>query len=96
MTSDKFKTFGKQQADEMKIQLKKYNVTEEFSERVYSLFYYKWCHLVDEVYEEFIYEKLSDYISSVAVRFIYKDIKAISPHFNLIRVKVTQINSPNY
>lgn len=89
MTLDEFKNFGKEQADEMKIELKELNVSEEISEQMCSLFHSKWCDLVNERYEEFIYEKLSECINTFAVRFAFQDIKAIIKHFNLIRVNLS-------
>ncbi len=105
MTLEEFKKSGEEQADEIKqkmIKPENQNLSEEnqngkpkienqtkISEIIYSSFYYKWCHLVDEVYEEFIYEKLSDYINAFTVRFAYEEIKAISPQFNLIRVNLS-------
>ncbi len=105
MTLEELKKSGEEQADEIKqkmIKLENQNLSEEnqngkpkienqtkISEIIYSRFYCNWCDLVDKVYEEFIYEKLSDYINAFAVRFAYEEIKAISPHFNLIRVNLS-------
>ncbi len=89
MTLHEFKNYGEGQANEIKIQLKSLDVSEEITEEICAIFYSKWCHLVYEEYEEFIYEKLSDYINTFAVAFTYKDIKAITNHFNLERVVLT-------
>ncbi|XP_073678548.1 uncharacterized protein [Garra rufa] len=89
MTLDEFKKFGEEQAHEMKQIIELENQTK-ISEIVYSLFYHKWCVLVDEEYEEFIYKKLSDRINTFAVRFVNEDMEGILPCFNLIRVKLPQ------
>ncbi len=89
MTLHEFKNYGEGQANEIKIQLKSLNFSEEITEEICAIFYSKWCHLVYEEYEEFIYEKLNDYINTFAVAFAYKDIKAITNHFNLERVILT-------
>ncbi len=84
MTLDEFSDYGEEQANKIKIQL---NVSEEISEIIGSLFYSKWCDLVYEEYDKFIYKKLSDYINAFNVNFAYEDIKAITNHFNLVRVE---------
>ncbi len=84
MTLDEFSDYGEEQANKIKIQL---NVSEEISEIIGSLFYSKWCDLVYEEYEKFIYRKFSDYINTFNVNFAYEDIKAITNHFNLVRVE---------
>ncbi len=85
MMLHEFKNYGEGQANEIKLQLEKLNVSEEIA----AIFYSKWCHIVYEEYEKFIYEKLSEYFNTFAVDFAYKDIKAITSHFNLERVVVT-------
>lgn len=87
MTLNEFKKFGEEQAHKLKTHLKNQNVSEEIREKACLLFYSKWCELVYEEYEEFIYKKLSDYINSFAVRIAYDNIKAITNHFHLERVK---------
>lgn len=89
MTLHEFKNYGEGQANEIKIQLKNQNVSEEITEEICAIFYSKWCHIVYEEYEKFIYEKLRDYLNTFAVAFAYKDIKAITKHFNLERVVLT-------
>lgn len=84
-----FKNYGEGQANEIKKQLRNLNVSEEITEKICAIFYSKWCHLVYVEYEEFIYQKFSDYINTCAVAFTYKDIKTITNHFNLERVELT-------
>ncbi len=89
MTLHEFKNYGEGQANEIKIQLENLNISEEHAGKICAIFYYKWCHIVYEEYEKFIYEKLSECFNTFAVDFAYKDIKAITSHFNLERVVVT-------
>ncbi len=89
MTLHEFKDYGNGLMNEIKIQLEKLNVSKDIAGKICDIFYSKWCHIVYEEYEEFIYEKLGDYINTFAVAFAYKDIKAITSHFNLERVVVT-------
>lgn len=89
MTLYEFKSYGEGQANKIKVQLKNLNVSEEVAEKVCSRFYSEWCRLVYEEYEEFTYEKLSDYLNTFAVAFAYKDIKAITNHFSLERVNLS-------
>lgn len=87
--SDELKSFRKEQTDNIKIQLKKRNVSEENIIEICSLFHSKCCDLVNKKYEKFIYEKLSDHINSFAVRFVYENIKSFLPHFKLERVNLS-------
>ncbi|XP_050957081.1 uncharacterized protein LOC127157946 [Labeo rohita] len=88
MTLDEFENFGKEQAEKIKIQLKQLNVSEEISEIICSLFHSKWCDLINDRHEEFIYERLSECINTFAVHFAVQDIKAVTKHFNLIRINL--------
>ncbi len=89
MTLYEFKNYGKRQVNKIRITQKILDVCEETVEEICVVFYSKWCQIVYEEYEKFIYEKLGDYINTFAVAFAYKDIKAITSHFNLERVVVT-------
>ncbi|XDV33414.1 hypothetical protein PO909_003838 [Leuciscus waleckii] len=84
MTLDEYESCGKQQADKLKIHVKKH-YSEDISEKVCSLFHSVWC---DEGYERFIHEKFPDYINSFADKLFYDYEKANSKHFNLERVRV--------
>ncbi|KAK9958250.1 hypothetical protein ABG768_012422 [Culter alburnus] len=89
MKSDELKSFRKEQTDNINIQLTKLNVSEENIKDICSLFNSKWCNLVNEEYEKFICEKLSDHINSFSVRFVYENIKLFFPHFKLERVNLS-------
>ncbi|XP_042601730.1 uncharacterized protein LOC109056064 [Cyprinus carpio] len=87
-----FKSFGEKQTNNIKTQLKNYNFTREIAENICSLFNSKWCEIADDKYNDFIYEKLSDYFKIFAVAFAYKDIKAFTNHFNLEKGTIICLN----
>ncbi|XP_067282253.1 uncharacterized protein [Pseudorasbora parva] len=87
MTYDEFKSFGEQQADKLKTHVKTLNASEEITDEVCRLFNSKWCELLDEEYDKFIYEKVSDYMNSFADNLVYDNIKAITD-LNLERVVI--------